>query len=304
MPTTKPLNPLRLAIQKSGRLTEASRSLIAECGIELEQFGASLRAYAFNFPIEVLSLRDDDIPDYVADGVVDAAIVGKNVVLESGYELTTQNTDIEKLAITMVRELGFGRCRLAIAVPKDFTNYSSVQSLNGKRIATSYPRILGDFLNKNGVKASIHEITGSVEIAPSLGLSEAICDLVSSGSTLLANGLKEVETVIESQSIMIARPRLSEDLSQTLQRLANRIDAVLRAKRTKYITLNTPNEAIPEIVSLLPGLKSPSILPLHDPGWSSLHTVVDEDDFWNLTEKLKKAGAQGILVMSIEKVLA
>lgn len=281
---------LRLAIQKSGRLTDASRSLIAECGIELEPMGASLRALAFNFPVEVLFLRDDDIPGYVADGVVDAAIVGRNVLVERGSEAE------------VLRELGFGRCRLSIAVPKAF-QYDSIRSLNGLRIATSYPRILSDFLMQNGVTAMIHEIKGSVEIAPSLGLGEAVCDLVSSGSTLLANGLREVETVMESQSLLIARRDLAAESNQILTRLASRIDAVLRAKRTKYITLNAPNRSIPEIVKLLPGLKSPSIMPLNDQGWSSLHTVVDEDDFWELTEKLKALGAQGILVLPIEKVI-
>jgi ATP phosphoribosyltransferase len=282
---------IRLAIQKSGRLTEASRTLLAECGIELEQMGASLRAQAFNFPMEVLFLRDDDIPGYVSDGVVDAAIVGRNVLVERGSPAD------------VVRELGFGRCRLAVAVPKG-RHYESVNSLSGLRIATSYPRILSEFLAKNGVHASIHEITGSVEIAPSIGLADAICDLVSSGSTLLGNGLEEVETVLESQSLLIAQQNLAPERRAVVDRFAARIDAVLRAKRTKYITLNTPNTAIPEIVKLLPGMKSPSILPLHLPGWSSLHTVVDEDDFWNITEKLKAAGAQGILVLSIEKVIA
>lgn len=284
------MSVIRLAIQKSGRLTEASRALIAECGIELEAMGASLRAQAFNFPLEVLYLRDDDIPGYVADGVVDAAIVGRNVLVERGTPAT------------VVRELGFGRCRLSIAVPKSLA-YDSIQSLNGMRIATSYPRILGEFLKQNQVRASIHEITGSVEIAPSLGLGEAICDLVSSGSTLLANGLREVQTILESQSLLIARCEMAAEQRDIVMRLASRIDAVLRAKRTKYITLNAPNKAIPAIVGLLPGLKSPSILPLHTDGWSSLHTVVDEDDFWSLTEKLKAEGAQGILVLPIEKVI-
>jgi ATP phosphoribosyltransferase len=284
------MTTIRLAIQKSGRLTEACRTLIKECGIELEPMGASLRAPAFNFPVEVLFLRDDDIPGYVADGVVDVAIVGRNVLVERG-------TPAE-----ILRELGFGRCRLSLAVPKS-SNFESIHSLAGKRIATSYPRILGEYLARHGVTASIHEITGSVEIAPSLGLGEAICDLVSSGSTLLGNGLREVETVLESQALLIAQQHLSPERRTIVDRVAKRIDAVLRAKRTKYITLNTPNDAIPTIVSLLPGLKSPSILPLHTPGWSSLHTVVDEDDFWNLTEKLKAAGAQGILVLPIEKVI-
>jgi ATP phosphoribosyltransferase len=282
---------LRLAIQKSGRLTDASRALIAECGIELEQMGGKLRAPAFNFPLELLFLRDDDIPGYVVDGVVDVAIVGRNVLLERG-----SNAEI-------VRELGFGRCRLSIAVPKGF-EYSGIQSLQGARIATSYPRILGAFLKRNEVEAYIHEITGAVEIAPSLGLGEAICDLVSSGSTLLSNGLREVETVLESQAVLIANKGLSVKKRAVLERVIFRIDAVLRAKRTKYIMLNAPTSAIPEIVSLLPGLKSPSVLPLHTPGWSSLHTVVSEDDFWSMIEKLKGAGAEGILVLPIEKVIS
>ncbi len=281
---------LRLAIQKSGRLTDASRALISECGIELEQAGAKLRAPAFNFPLEVLFLRDDDAPGYCADGVVDVAIVGRNVLQERGSDAK------------VIRELGFGRCRLSIAVPRGFA-YSSVESLNGLNIATSYPRILGEFLERVGVRASIHEISGSVEVAPSLGLGEAICDLVSSGSTLLGNGLVEVETVMQSQAVLIYNQALTEEKRAILDRLVFRIDAVLRARKTKYITLNAPNESIPEIVRLLPGLKSPSVLPLAMSGWSSLHTVVGEDDFWGLIERLRVAGAEGILVLPIEKVI-
>jgi ATP phosphoribosyltransferase len=282
---------LRIAIQKSGRLTDASRALISECGIELEQMGASLRAPAFNFPLEVLFLRDDDVPGYCDDGVIDAAIVGRNVLVE-GRSLAK-----------IVRELGFGRCRLSIAVPKG-SSYRSIESLNGLCIATSYPNILGDFLKARGITATIQEISGSVEVAPSIGLGEAICDLVSSGSTLLSNGLVEVETIFSSQAVLISSPELSPEKVSILEQLVFRIDAVSRARKTKYITLNTPNEAIPEIVNLLPGLKSPSVLPLVTPGWSSLHTVVGEDDFWGLIEKLKIAGAQGILVLPIEKVIA
>ncbi len=281
---------LRVAIQKSGRLTEASRTLISECGIEVEQIGAKLRAPAFNFPLEMLFLRDDDIPGYCADGVIDAAIVGQNILVERGSDAR------------VVRELGFGRCRLSIAVPKGLP-YNSVESLNGLNIATSYPNILGSYLAARGVKASIHEISGSVEVAPSLGLGEAICDLVGSGSTLMSNGLVEVETVLQTQAVLIASRDLSADKEAILNKLTFRIDAVLRARKTKYITLNAPNEAIPEIVRILPGLKSPSVLPLVTTGWSSLHTVVSEDDFWNVTEKLREAGAQGILVLPIEKVI-
>ncbi len=281
---------LRFAIQKSGRLTDSSRLLISECGIELEPAGAKLRSPAFNFPIEVLFLRDDDIPRYVADGTVDSAIVGHNVLVEQGVDIHPQ------------RFLDFGRCRLSIAVPKSAA-YQCVSSLAGSRISTSYPRILRDYLERNSVQADINEISGSVEIAPSLGLADAICDLVSTGSTLLSNGLKEVATVFQSQAVLIAHSELEIEKRSILDKLLFRIDAVQRAKRTKYITLNSPNSAIPQITELLPGLKSPSILPLALKGWSSLHTVVEEDDFWGLIERLKGVGAQGILVLPIEKVI-
>jgi ATP phosphoribosyltransferase len=281
---------LRFAIQKSGRLTDSSRLLISECGIELEPAGAKLRSPAYNFPMEVLFLRDDDIPRYVADGTVDGAIVGKNVLVEQGVDIDPS------------RMLDFGRCRLSIAVPKGAV-YQGVSSLAGARISTSYPRILREYLERNSVEADINEISGSVEIAPSLGLADAICDLVSTGSTLLSNGLKEVATIFESQAVAIANPALETEKFGILEKLLFRIDAVQRAKRTKYITLNSPNEAIPQITELLPGLKSPSILPLVLKGWSSLHTVVEEDDFWGLIERLKGAGAQGILVLPIEKVI-
>lgn len=282
---------LRVAIQKSGRLTELSKKLIAECGVEVEQVGAQLKAAAYNFPLELLYLRDDDIPEYVADGVVDLAIVGLNVLREQGRDAT------------ILRELGSGRCRLSIAVPKS-VEYQGIQSLQGLRIATSYPNILREYLRKNSITAEIHEISGSVEIAPTIGLADAICDLVSSGSTLISNGLKEAEVVLESQAVLVASPELAPEKEAIVRRLLFRVNAVLRARKTKYITLNTPTEAIPEIVKLLPGMKSPSVLPLAVPGWSSLHTVVAEDDFWEIVEKLKDVGAQGILVLPIEKVIA
>jgi ATP phosphoribosyltransferase len=281
---------LRLAIQKSGRLSDGSRKLIAESGIEVEQIGARLRSAAFNFPLELLYLRDDDIPEYVADGVVDAAIVGLNVVKEQERE------------VRIIRGLEFGRCRLSIAVPKAFT-YNGPESLRGLRIATSYPNILKSYLASRGVSAEIQVITGSVEIAPTIGLGDAVCDLVSSGSTLMSNGLVEVETVLQSQAVLIASPTLSPAKEEVLEKVLFRINAVLRARNTKYITLNTPTQAIPDIVKLLPGMKSPSVLPLNLSGWSSLHTVVSEDDFWGIVEKLKQAGAQGILVLPIEKVI-
>lgn len=284
------MSVLRIAIQKSGRLTEASRKLIAESGIEVEQIGAQLRSAAYNFPIELFFLRDDDIPEYVADGVVDAAIVGLNIVKEQEVEAR------------IVRELGFGRCRLSIAVPKGFA-YTGAQSLEGLRIATSYPNILRNYLVSKKVSAEITEISGSVEIAPTIGLGDAVCDLVSSGSTLISNGLVEVEAVLQSQAVLVASPTLEPEKEEILQKFLFRINAVLRARNTKYITLNTPTEAIPEIVKLLPGMKSPSVLPLNMPGWRSLHTVVAEDEFWGIVEKLKAAGAQGILVLPIEKVI-
>jgi len=284
------MSVLRIAIQKSGRLSESSRSLISECGIELEQMGAALRAPASNFALEALFLRDDDIPGYCAEGVVDAAIVGLKVLSEQGADVET------------VRPLGFGKCRLAIAVPKS-AQYDSTASLNGLTIATSYPNLLQRFLDQAGVRASVNTISGSVEVAPSIGLGDAICDLVSSGSTLLGNGLREVETVLVSEAVLIRNKNLSVEKTATLQKLLFRVDAVLRARKTKYISLNAPDEAIPDIVKLLPGLKSPSVLPLALSGWSSLHSVVAEDDFWEVIDQLRAAGAQGILVFPIEKVI-
>lgn len=282
---------LRIAIQKSGRLTDSSYTLIAECGIEVERANGKLKIPAYNFPMELMSLRDDDIPKYVADGVVDAGIVGENTIQESGVE------------VTVIRKLGFGRCRLSLAVPKDFS-YTTVQDFSNKRIATSYPLILSRYLKDNGVKALIHEISGSAEIAPGMGLSEAIFDVVSSGSTLQSNGLQEVETVLKSEAVLIVSPKIEKDAEEILCQLDFRIAAVLRARHTKYITLNAPRDRVPAIVSLLPGLKSPSLVPHADDSWVSLHTVVDEDNFWGIIEKLKEAGASGILVMPIEKVVA
>jgi ATP phosphoribosyltransferase len=267
-----------------------SRALIAESGVELEQMKSALRAPATNYPLEALFLRDDDIPGYCAEGIVDAAIVGLNVVLEQRAE------------VRIVRRLGFARCRLAIAVPKGLSYYSP-ESLNGLTIATSYPNLLADFLERNGVRATITSISGSVEVAPSIGLGDAICDLVSSGSTLLSNGLVEVETILSSEAVLIAPSELVPEKQLLIDKLLFRIDAVLRAKRTKYISLNAPNSAIQEIVALLPGLKSPSILPLATEGWSSVHTVVGEDDFWNVIDQLRLVGAQGILEFPIEKVI-
>ena len=281
---------LRLAIQKSGRLSEDSLSLIKECGIDFNKSDNKLTSKAFNFPIEFLFLRDDDIPGYVSDGVADLGIVGENVLAEKGKD------------VEVVEKLGFSKCRLSIAVPKDF-QYNGIQSLAGKNIATSYPKILGKFLDDNKVKAEIHEISGSVEIAPNIGLAEGICDLVSSGSTLISNGLKEVEIILQSQALLIGNKSISSAKRELVEQLLFRIKSVQRAKNTKYILLNAPATSVDTIISLLPGVKSPSVMPLAEEGWVSLHSVVKENEFWSIVEKLKAAGAEGILVMPIEKIV-
>jgi ATP phosphoribosyltransferase len=284
------VNTLKLAVQKSGRLSDSSLKLIKECGITFTTRITRLKARAFNFPVEFLYLRDDDIPGYVADQVADVGIVGENVLLEK-----TDNLEV-------VKKLGFSKCRLSIAVPKEF-NYQNLQSLEGLNIATSYPKILSAFLAKNGVTASIHEISGSVEIAPSIGLAEAVCDIVSTGSTLVSNGLSEVEIVLRSEAVLVARPDLTEPKRNILDRLLFRINAVQAANSNKYILLNAPNESIPRITELLPGMRSPTVVPLAQEGWSSLHSVVKEDDFWEVIENLREAGAEGVLVIPIEKMV-
>ncbi|WP_026464505.1 ATP phosphoribosyltransferase [Adhaeribacter aquaticus] len=281
---------IRLAIQKSGRLSEDSLKLIRECGISFVNSSLKLKTEATNFPLEILFLRDDDIPEYVADGVADIGIVGQNVLVEANQQALE------------VQALGFSKCRLSIAVPKTDT-FNSIADLNGKNIATSYPNILGNYLAAHNVKAQIHTISGSVEIAPSIGLAEAICDIVSSGSTLISNGLREVEHVFKSEAVLISNQNLSEEKQQIIKQLLFRIQSVQKAQKSKYILLNAPNDSIEKIKSLLPGMKAPSILPLAEAGWSSVHSVVNEDDFWEIIEKLKDAGAQGILVVPIEKMI-
>lgn len=283
-------NNLRVAIQKSGRLSEDSIKLIKECGIEFNNGGGTLKSIASNFPIEFLFLRDDDIPGYVADGVADIGIVGENIAVE------------KRQKTTIVERLGFSSCRLSIGVPKNF-NYKNTKSLNGLKIATSYPNLLSDFLVENKVKANIHEISGSVEIAPSIGLSDAVCDIVSSGSTLISNGLKEAEVIFRSEAVLISGPKLSKGKQKNLDDLLFRIAAVRSAKNTKYILLNAPDKSIDKIIKLLPGVNSPTIMPLAKKGWSSLHSVVKENEFWHIIEKLKAAGAEGILVIPIEKII-
>ncbi len=280
---------IKIAIQKSGRLHEDSVRLFKECGIDLSNGGNKLKSSASNFPLDVYFLRDDDIPQYVEDAVADAGIVGENVVYE------------KKKEVEVLEQLGFGKCRLSIAVSRN-EPYDR-QALAGKRIATSYPVILQDYLTKHNITAEIHEISGSVEIAPGIGLAEAICDLVSSGSTLLTNGLQEAETILHSQAVLIRNKNLNPEQQQILQRLLFRIRSVKQARNNKYILLNAPNEKLQEIIALLPGMKSPTVLPLAASGWSSVHSVIDENDFWNIIEQLKAAGAQGILVVPIEKMI-
>jgi ATP phosphoribosyltransferase len=285
------MEKIRLAIQKSGRLSEKSLELIKECGVSYAGGTGKLLANCYNFPMEILFLRDDDIPGYVEDGVADIGIVGENVLVESNKKVKTLD------------KLGFGRCRLSIAVARTM-DYNNIQDLNGKSIATSYPTILGKFLKEKGVKAEIHEISGSVEIAPGIGLAEGICDLVSTGSTLLSNGLKEVETIFTSEAVLVSHKGLSVEKQKTIDKLLFRLNSVKKAKNTKYILLNAPNESIAQIIDILPGINSPTVQPLAKVGWSSLHSVLNADDFWEKIEALKKAGAEGILVMPIENLIA
>ena len=281
---------LRIAIQKSGRLQEGSLALLKETGLSFSNGRDQLKTQARNFPAEVLFLRDDDIPQYVEDKVADVGIVGENIFLEK-----QRNNKI-------VKRLDFAKCRLCIAVPRT-EDYTGVNWLQGKNIPTSYPGIVRDFLNRNGIEAGIHEISGSVEIAPGIGLADAICDIVSTGSTLLSNGLKEVETVIHSEAVVISNPELDQEKQTILERLLFRIEAVKKAKNNKYILLNCPNDSIERITSVIPGMRSPTIVPLAREGWSSLHSVVDENDFWEKIDLLKSCGAEGILVVPIEKMI-
>jgi ATP phosphoribosyltransferase len=283
-------NNIRIAVQKSGRLSDDSLKLFKECGIKFESGGSKLRSISSNFPIEFLFLRDDDIPGYVEDGVADLGVVGLNVLMEH-----TRKVDI-------VKELGFSKCRLSLAIPRSET-YTDLSQFEGKSIATSYPNLTNQFLKKNGVNAEMHEISGSVEIAPSIGLAEGICDIVSTGGTLLSNGLKEVATVFQSQAVMISNNSLSAEKQAILDKLLFRIDSVQRGQNAKYVVLNVQEQNIEKVTALLPGMKSPSVLPLAKKGWFSLHSVIEENDFWNIIENLRDAGAEGILVLPIEKMI-
>jgi ATP phosphoribosyltransferase len=284
------MTKLKIAIQKSGRLSENSKKLLEECGINFSNGANVLKTSAVNFPCELLFLRDDDIPHYVEQQVADIGILGENMIYE-------KNKDVD-----IIELLGFASCRLSLAVPKD-EKYSGVNCLMNKKIATSYPHLLSAFLDKNKVTAEIEEISGSVEIAPGIGLADAVCDIVSSGSTLMTNGLNEVETIMKSQAAMIGNKNLSSEKKSILNKLLFRIRAVKNAKENKYILLNAPESAVDKICTILPGMKSPTILPLAEKGWCSLHSVVKEDEFWERIDQLKAEGAEGILVIPIEKMV-
>jgi ATP phosphoribosyltransferase len=281
---------LRIAIQKSGRLSEESIKLIRECGIKFNNGKGKLRSSSSNFPLDILYLRDDDIPGYVEDNVADIGIVGLNVAKEKERD------------IDIIMKLGFSRCRLSLAIPKGIS-YKDLTYFNGKNIATSYPNITMKFFADNGISADLHEISGSVEIAPGIGLADAICDIVSSGSTLLTNGLKEVATILQSEAVLIGHKNLEKSKKEVLNSLLFRIHAVQNGRNNKYILLNAPDKKIPEIISILPGMKSPTVVPLAIEGWSSLHSVINEDQFWDVIDNLKSAGAEGILVVPIEKMI-
>jgi ATP phosphoribosyltransferase len=281
---------LKLAIQKSGRLNEDSMRLLKECGIDIGNGVNKLKADATNFPLELFFLRDDDIPQYVEDGVADIGFVGENVVYEKAKK------------VEVAYELGFGKCRLSFAVRKN-EEFTGPAFLEGKKIATSYPVLVQRYLSEHKINAEVHEISGSVEIAPGIGLADVVCDLVSSGSTLFMNGLKEADTILKSQAVLIKHKNFTVEQQQILERLLFRMESVKKAKKNKYVLLNAPNDQLEKIIALLPGMKSPTVLPLASPGWSSVHSVIAESDFWEIIEQLKNAGAEGILVIPIEKMI-
>ena len=281
---------LHIAVQKSGRLHDESLKLLNDCGISIDNGKDQLKAIARNFPMEIFYLRNGDIPQYLRDGVVDIAIIGENLLIEKGND------------ISIKEKLGFSKCRVSIAIPKEDT-YKGVESLTGKKIATSYPNTVKGFLAEKGIDAELHIINGSVEIAPNIGLSDAVCDIVSSGSTLFKNNLKEVEVLFKSEAVLAASSTLDIEKNDILKKLQFRIQSVLKGRQSKYILMNVPNESIDKISSILPVLKSPTVLPLAEPGWSSLHSVVNEGTFWEVIDELKSAGAQDILVCPVEKMV-
>jgi len=284
------MSTLKIAVQKSGRLNEDSLKILKEIGISIDNGKDQLKASARNFPLEVFYLRNGDIPQYLRDGVVDAAIIGENVLVEKGDD------------ITVVEKLGFSKCRVSIAVPKS-SDAKSLKDLEGKKIATSYPNTVNQFLAKNDVKANLHIINGSVEIAPNIGLAEGICDIVSSGSTLFKNGLKEIEVLLNSEAVLATSPKISPENQAIIDKIQFRLKSVLRGRQNKYVLLNAPNDKLDEIINILPGMNSPTILPLAKEGWSSLHSVINKNDFWNVIDELKANGAEGILVCPIENMV-
>ncbi|TXG39745.1 ATP phosphoribosyltransferase [Seonamhaeicola maritimus] len=284
------MSKLRIAVQKSGRLNDDSMKILKDIGISIDNGKDQLKASARNFPLEVFYLRNGDIPQYLKDGVVDLAIIGENVLIEKGQD------------IEVAEKLGFSTCRVCIAVPKT-TEYESIKDLEGKRIATSYPNTVQMFLDENGVNANLHIINGSVEIAPNIGLADAICDIVSSGSTLFKNNLKEVDSILKSEAVLAVSPLLSEEKRVILNKIQFRIQSVLKGRQSKYILLNAPNDKIQNIIDVLPGMKSPTVLPLAQEGWSSVHSVISKNEFWDVIDELKANGAQGILVCPIEKMV-
>ncbi|MRH99337.1 ATP phosphoribosyltransferase [Kriegella sp. EG-1] len=284
------MTKIRIAIQKSGRLNEDSLRILKDCGISIDNGKDQLKASSRNFPLEVFYLRNGDIPQYLRDGVVDIAIIGENVLIEKG-------NDIE-----FVEKLGFSKCKVSLAVPKSVA-YNSVNDFEGKRIATSYPNTVRKYLEGKGVKADLHIINGSVEIAPNIGLADGICDIVSSGSTLFKNNLKEVEVMLKSEAVLAVSPKISEERRAILSKMQFRIKSVLKARQSKYVLMNAPNNKIDEIVKLLPGMRSPTVLPLVEEGWSSVHSVINSDTFWEVIDELRAAGAEGILVCPIEKMV-
>ena len=281
---------IRIAIQKSGRLNEDSLRMLIDCGISVDNGKDQLKASSRNFPMEVFYLRNGDIPQYLRDGVVDIAIIGENVLIEKGAD------------IAIAEKLGFSKCKVSLAVPKA-VDYKGMEYFKGKRIATSYPNTVRQFLTKKGIDADLHIITGSVEIAPNIGLADAICDIVSSGSTLFKNNLKEVEVMLKSEAVLAVSPQISQERREILKQIQFRIQSVLQARKNKYVLLNAPNDRLDGILKLLPGMRSPTVLPLADEGWSSVHTVINKDHFWEVIHELKKAGAEGILVCPIEKMV-
>ena len=281
---------LHIAVQKSGRLHDESLKLLNDCGISIDNGKDQLKAVARNFPLEIFYLRNGDIPQYLRDGVVDIAIIGENLLVEKGDD------------ISIKEKLGFSKCRVSIAIPKEDT-YKGIESLIGKKIATSYPNTVKGFLVEKGIDAELHIINGSVEIAPNIGLSDAVCDIVSSGSTLFKNNLKEVEVLFKSEAVLAASSTLDAEKNDILKKLQFRIQSVLKGRQSKYILMNVPNDSIDRISSILPVLKSPTVLPLAESGWSSLHSVINEGKFWEVIDELKAAGAQDILVCPVEKMV-